>query len=668
MTRIADDFTFLSVETWALCSPFLSPCKFTGIKPVTMAIYKQLPQVHLQTKEHDELLNVIDKIRSLGISHFVDLPQVIVCGDQSSGKSSVLEAVSGIRFPVQANLCTRVATELILRRTTETRTAVSIVPSRDRSDAEFKKLEKWGSAVNDTSDFPQLVNDAMAAMGVNKADRPFSEDILRVEHSGPTQPALTLVDLPGLFHAATQEQSTKDKELVTKLVTSYMNKSRSIILAVITAKNDIAGQVVLDRIRKIDPAGNRSMGIITKPDTLEGVDDKERFLKLAENKEIKLHLGWHVLRNRDPRSIDCSTEERDRKEADFFAADIWRTLPLSQVGIGSLRPRLSQILMDQITTELPGLIEDVETGIEESKSRLSRLGESRQTLQEQRMYLLRISQAFSTLMKSAIDGLYTNAFFGDALSDEGYSRRLRAVVRNTLADFAKDLRVKGDTHVIRDDDTRPQDVEWYQVSITRTEWLAKVQKLMSRTKGCELPGMFNPQIIGDLFFEQSQSWQMLARDYAKLLFDATRTTIELIIDNVTDATIREGISRQILNPSMTLIQRDLNAKIEEVLLPQQRGHPITYNHYLIDNIQKARQNRLKDQMLHRVRSYFGRSLDEDSPGTFTVPFNYSIDSEALVEALAQTTEVDMDRFACKEATDVMQAYYKVGRQHFSKQQ
>ena len=50
----------------------------------------------LQSKDHGQLLDVIDLLRSQGISHYIPLPQLIVCGDQSSGKSSILEAVSSI--------------------------------------------------------------------------------------------------------------------------------------------------------------------------------------------------------------------------------------------------------------------------------------------------------------------------------------------------------------------------------------------------------------------------------------------------------------------------------------------------------------------------------------------------------------------------------------------
>ena len=59
------------------------------------------PLIALQSKDHGELLNIIDELRSQGISRYIDLPQLIVCGDHSSGKSSVLEAVSGVRFPTK---------------------------------------------------------------------------------------------------------------------------------------------------------------------------------------------------------------------------------------------------------------------------------------------------------------------------------------------------------------------------------------------------------------------------------------------------------------------------------------------------------------------------------------------------------------------------------------
>lgn len=56
----------------------------------------------------------------------------VACGDQSSGKSSVLEAITEIPFPRRENLCTRFATEIVLRRLPESFIATKIIPDKAR--------------------------------------------------------------------------------------------------------------------------------------------------------------------------------------------------------------------------------------------------------------------------------------------------------------------------------------------------------------------------------------------------------------------------------------------------------------------------------------------------------------------------------------------------------
>jgi len=109
----------------------------------------------------------------------------------------------------------------------------------------------------------------------------------------------TLVDLPGLIHATNKAQTETDKELILNLVKEYMKNPRTIILAVVSAKNDYANQIILDHCRKIDEQGRRTLGIITKPDFLrEGTDNELTWIKLAQNKDIYLERGWHMLKNR----------------------------------------------------------------------------------------------------------------------------------------------------------------------------------------------------------------------------------------------------------------------------------------------------------------------------------------------------------------------------------
>lgn len=149
------------------------------------------------------LQDAIDSLRSQGVSHYVSLPQLIVCGDQSSGKSSVLEAISGISFPTKDNLCTRFATELILRRTSTIGVSISIVPSQNRTEAECHRLSKFRESLTNFDELPALIEKAKEFMGMSTTSSAFSNDVLRVEISGPTQQHLTIVDLPGLIHSET---------------------------------------------------------------------------------------------------------------------------------------------------------------------------------------------------------------------------------------------------------------------------------------------------------------------------------------------------------------------------------------------------------------------------------------------------------------------------------
>ena len=65
----------------------------------------------VQSLEEKRLFDIVDNLRSLDVNHELELPQLVVCGSQSSGKSSVLEAISELEFPRADRTCTRFVTE-----------------------------------------------------------------------------------------------------------------------------------------------------------------------------------------------------------------------------------------------------------------------------------------------------------------------------------------------------------------------------------------------------------------------------------------------------------------------------------------------------------------------------------------------------------------------------
>ncbi|KAK2846368.1 hypothetical protein FQN49_005790 [Arthroderma sp. PD_2] len=611
----------------------------------------------LQSKEHRELLDTIDKLRSQGISRYVDLPQIIVCGDQSSGKSSVLEAISGLSFPTKDNLCTRFATELILRRSPVSALNISIVPGPDRSDDEKEELRAFTcSATVDEQGLGEIVEEAKKAMGLSASDsKVFSSDVLRVELSGSQQPHLTMVDLPGLFEAGNRDQSEGDAEIVKSLVLSYMQSPRSIILAVVSAKSDFALQSVTKYTRRLDPRGMRTLGLVTKPDTLDAGSENERaYIDLAQNKDVKFRLGWHVLRNRDFSTRASSTAERNQAEADFFAQGIWTCLDPADTGVTALRHKLSHILKDQIITQLPNVLGDIESGVKDCQTRLERLGASRVNIGEQRRYLSQVSHSFHMHVKAAVAGVYNDQFFGSASTDEGYRRRLRTVVQNTLRDFAEDMRLKGHSleivdrvpSVLEETNNKPK-------KISRDQYADQVKDLMARSRGCELPGTYSPHIVAELFREQCQPWKALVNTFAQKIFTAARVMVRSALDHVADEATATALLQEIISPGLQGIEKSLKLKISELLEHHEVGHPITYNHYLTDNVQKAQANRRKQELAKLLKQFLGSSALEDGR------LNHKFNAEDLLSSLAEGTEANMDRYASNAAIDMTQAYYKV---------
>ncbi|KAI6374390.1 hypothetical protein MCOR25_003179 [Pyricularia grisea] len=554
-------------------------------------------------------------------------------------------------FPAKDNLCTRFATEVVLRKCDTIGTKITIIPGSNRSDDEKKQLADF-TCSTEGLDIGRVVDAAKVAMGLADGGKVFSTDVLRVEISGPDQPHLTMVDLPGLFVAGNKDQSTQDAEVVDALVMSYMENPRTIILACVSAKSDFALQQVTQRARAVDPKGLRTLGLITKPDTLDaGSDSEGSYLALAENKDVKFRLGWHVVRNRDYKQRNISTAERDQMEASFFSRGIWAALPPSQVGIAALRARLIKVLTDHLMKHLPVVLDDIEKGIVDCERIIANLGLTRQTTAEQRRYLLHASNNYCALIRAAVDGMYGDMFFAITDNEDYTPRRLRAAVQNSLSKFAEDMRLRGHYSFIAEEDDKENNV--YPKQIRRDEYLKQVKDLMQRSRGRELPGTFNPLIISELFIKQCKPWKGLIDALVKSILDDANTTVQAAITHVTDPQTADALLRTVVAPGIAVLGSALAEKVTEILQSCISAHPITYNNYLIETVQRmqrARSQRVIETCLetHFNHVSFGKNV-----------FKETLSLGSLAKQLLSSTEPDMEHFAGSLATDMMQAYYTV---------
>jgi hypothetical protein len=168
--------------------------------------------------------------------------------------------------------------------------------------------------------------------------------------------------------------------------------------------------------------------------------------------------------------------------------------------------------------------------------------------------------------------------------------------------------------------------------------------------------MFNPLIVGDLFHEQSAPWERLMQLHLKAVWEAARVFLELVTSHLTDEVTADALLREVIDPLMEQRHQDMIVKLVELLMPHQKGHLITYNHYFTETIQNMREKRLEAEVTRRLSRFFGsRDL-----ATLEELLIKKVKTSSLISALASRNEADMDRYASSEVLDCMQAYYKVG--------
>lgn len=195
-------------------------------------------------------------------------------------------------------------------------------------------------------------------MGVGLPSEPgkrtFSDDVLRIEICGPNQQHLSVVDVPGIFRRITEGVTTQnDKAMVRNMIVTYMENPRSVILAVIPANVDIATQEILDMALDIDKKGQRTLGVLTKPDLVDRGAHHE-VIKVLEGHAHKLTLGWSIVRNPGQEDLTNPSWDRHAEEKAFFKTDArYNKLPSTRVGIAALEARLGEILAELVRKEFP---------------------------------------------------------------------------------------------------------------------------------------------------------------------------------------------------------------------------------------------------------------------------------------------------------------------------
>lgn len=532
-----------------------------------------------------ELWEEIYKLGVSGVDKYIELPQIVVVGDQSSGKSSVLEAITGVPFPRNSGMCTKFPTQINLRKAVQESRSVALIPERDRSPAEIARFGKFPEMVQGETDLGVIIKRAEQTIWPHgQSANSASKDTLTLDFSGPRKDYLTLVDLPGIIHSnASNVTGDAEERAIRDLAMHYMKNPRSIILAVISAANDLNLQVVAKLARTIDPTGSRTLGVITKPDRIDTPEGEEMFIRLAKNEIVKFDLGWHVLRNRanDPEERNCASMQRDLNEKRFFETSNWNVLDRTNLGIDALRTKMSRLLLQRFGEVIPHVVSQIEQRLETCKKNLEDLGEGYGDVSQMRNKMQMLCKRSTDYVYNAAEGYYRDHYttkFFDSSATDARIRKLRARINDENLRFEEELRTMGHTVEIEDvhppiSNRRRPRVDGVKVPtrMTMAEFIEKkVDPVIRESAGLELLGDGNPLLVYKLFQKQSENWEALAARHMGIIHAICTEFLREVLDFVWPSTIQEKIWLALIDDPLDGRQRGARMEVDNLCKDRSR--------------------------------------------------------------------------------------------------
>ncbi|GMP83820.1 hypothetical protein CsSME_00037605 [Camellia sinensis var. sinensis] len=323
----------------------------------------------------------------------VELPQVAVIGSQSSGKSSVLEALIGRDFlPRGCDICTRRPLVLQLENRSDS-------GDDGREWGEFRHLP--GKRFYDFSKIRlEIQAETEREVGYNKG---VSDKQIRLKISSPNVLNITLVDLPGITKVPVGDQPRDIEARIRKMIMSYIKQEACIILAVSPANSDLATSDALQMAKEADPTGSRTIGVITKLDIMDRGTNARNFLL---GKVVPLRLGYIGVVNRSQEDIN---KNRSIAEALAYEEQFFRDNPIynglsDRCGIPQLAKKLNLILEQHIRTVLPGLKAELNSHLLTVVKELRTYGEAMESKAEQGVILSKILSKYCEAFSAMVDG------------------------------------------------------------------------------------------------------------------------------------------------------------------------------------------------------------------------------------------------------------------------
>ncbi|KAJ5759324.1 hypothetical protein N7520_006480 [Penicillium odoratum] len=545
------------------------------------------------TLDMRDLVKKVQKLSHLGIEdNRIALPKVCVVGDQSTGKSSLIEAISGIRVPRSAGTCTRCPMEIILRESEADqawkctislvrgslydphKTLKGMLPKTEKSEylgpwlrrnnqdeedfvtlfekSEVQNARMWAqlAILNPTSDSQEYVpgknTDTLPTNEVK-----FSPNIVRLDISAPDFPNLSFYDLPGVINQADIDSEKYLVTLVEKLVKQYISQENCIVLLTMSMTDDVSNSTAARIMHAV---------------------------KGAKDRTFSLGHGYYVVLNNPNPNVDHLVARRE--EDSFFGQPFWSgnmAAYQDRFGVQTLQTALSNMLMAQIQKCLPSIIKQID-------EKAARIDMELKTLPD---------PPADNVQRILIEKVVTLKVQFDALFSDGNESRLLQQAWNKLVlDFQKALEITqprlrliavtdgahfkerlehedmpgpGSPRAKRkaaavEEPSRSIEPQAQQPAATRPEFLTNhfarwevaarieledIRRMKQECQRAGIPNQIEPSAIQTLYQEMVKHWGAITNDFVRALHRVVHKAILMTLDDVMAMYQQTGLYREL---------------------------------------------------------------------------------------------------------------------------
>lgn len=255
------------------------------------------------------LVDAISELRNFGLDHVVQLPELVLVGDQSAGKSSLMSALTEVQLPKDQGICTKCPANIKTSPSDTWSCKVSLqqyykyvspgprgVESKHvtktrpfppwieqtlevkmfktiTNKSELEEVIKWAqiALLNHDEDYRLFIpGTGRRALGDfqqerESAEAKFSPNVIFIEISGPGLPALSFYDLPGIFRVAPDPKDQYLAKVIENLAVKYIDRPNALIIWTLAMKTDPSNSSTGKVIQDCKATG-RCVGVLTNPD------------------------------------------------------------------------------------------------------------------------------------------------------------------------------------------------------------------------------------------------------------------------------------------------------------------------------------------------------------------------------------------------------------------